>query len=230
MPPKRAPVKAAAGAKAKYDRPGENGGKKSPLKRRPMKGYSQPSTGLRLFTNRLQDGVWTAFVANASPKGKVPFVQDLADKVKSKSRDSERLRVNRIVHRRNPLAPEGSDIELMDDEGIWPLRQFVHVVQEDEEDTEPAAADWGRTLAREVTELKAQSKYPKHCSYGGSLTSSNGPESVDTHLMNKDVVELVDTLYHDNIEDGTFWDDEDTVRKFFAHADDPRTLFFQLRE
>ena len=39
-----------------------------------------------------------------------------------------------VVHRRNPVAPEGSNIELMDEERIWPLRQFVHVVQEDEED------------------------------------------------------------------------------------------------
>ena len=118
----------------------------------------------------------------------------------------------------------------MDEEGIWPLRQFVHIVQEDEEDTEAAAADWGRLLAREITELKAQSKYPKHCTYGGSLTSPNGPESVDTHLMNKDIVELVDILYRDNIDDGSFWEHEDIVRGFFAHADDPKTLFLELRE
>ena len=224
MPPKRAPAKAATSGGFRHKQP------KSPLKRREVKGFTQHSTSIKVYVTRLKNGIWVLIVVNSSPKGKHPYLQDLVDKIKSRSPSSLLLKINRICHRRNPTAPEGADVELMDEEGIWPLRQFVHIVQEDEEDNEAAAAEWGRMVAREITELKAQSKYPKHCTFGGSLTAPTGPESVDTHLMNKDVVDLVDTLYRDNIDDESFWEYEDIVRGFFAHAEDPKTLFLELRE
>ena len=112
------------------------------------------------------------------------------------------------------------------------MRQFLRILDDDEDDSTESVKAWGTDIAAKLTELNKTASYPTVCIFGGDLTPPTGPPSVDTHVLNSDVVQIVRHLYGSSIDDGTFFeqlldDDKDKTlaKKFFAHTADPRTLF-----
>jgi hypothetical protein len=120
----------------------------------------------------------------------------------------------------------------MDD--TYPMRQFVRILDEDEDDTAKSLKSWGKDIADKLTELNKSSTYPTVCIFGGDLTPSTGPPPVDSHILNRDVVQIARYLYGSAIDDGTFFDtnleddengDKTLSKKFFGQTKDPRTFF-----
>jgi len=146
------------------------------------------------------------------------------------------LNILTIVPRR---ATDGSNNRLMD--GHFAMRQFLEVLDEEEDNDSVSAEKWGRAIAAKITELNKTSIYPTVCAYGGDLTPDSGPPTIDTHLLNRDVVTLASHLYNNPIVDGSFFerivtydeDDDDgdetilpsVSSQFFGSIEDPRSLF-----
>jgi hypothetical protein len=149
------------------------------------------------------------------------------------------LNIHAIVPRR---ASDGSNNRMMD--GHYAFRQFVQISNEDEANDSAFLEKWGRAIASRITELNKTSAYPTVCVYGGNITPVSGPPSVDTHLMNKDVVTIATNLYNNAIADGSFFEEygEDGApeyegeegfpesfpsvsSEFFGSIEDPRSLF-----
>ena len=114
------------------------------------------------------------------------------------------------------------------------MRQFVHILDSDEEDSTATVKAWGKDIAAKVTDLNKSTTYSKLCTYGGDITPPKGPTSLDNHILNDDVIQIARYLYGSSIDDGTFFDepledddDEDKTlaKKFFMHTNDPHILF-----
>lgn len=182
-----------------------------------------------VWTIRLKAGVWVAFVVKGSNRTKGAYIQHLVNLARSNDASVKHLGISSIILRRTP---DGSNYHIMD--GTYPMRQFVRILDDDEEDSADTVKAWGMEIAQKLTDLNKSSTYPTVCIYGGDLTPSTGPPSVDTHILNNDVVQIARYLYGSSIDDGTFFDeildddeqeDKTLAKKFFAHTNDPRTLF-----
>ena len=91
--------------------------------------------------------------------------------------------------------------------------------------------------ALKLQNFNKTSQYPTTCSFGGDLTPASGPPTVDTHLLNSDVVNIATHLYNNAIIAGSFFepvqgtensdneDGEPISAEFFGNIDDPRSLF-----
>ena len=182
-----------------------------------------------VWTIRLKAGVRVAFVVKGSNRTKGAYIQHLVNLARSNDDSVQHLGISSIIPRRTP---DGSNNHIMD--GTYPMRQFVRILDDEEEDSAETVKAWGIEIAKKVTDLNRSSTYPTVCIYGGDLTPSTGPTSLDTHILNNDVVQIARYLYGSAIDDGTFFDealdddgqgDKTLAEKFFKNTEDPRTLF-----
>jgi hypothetical protein len=182
-----------------------------------------------VWTIRLKAGVRVAFVVKGSDRTKGAYIQHLVNLARSNDDSVQHLGISSIIPRRTP---DGSNNHIMD--GTYPMRQFVRILDDEEEDSAETVKAWGIEIAKKVTDLNRSSTYPTVCIYGGDLTPSTGPTSLDTHILNNDVVQIARYLYGSAIDDGTFFDealdddgqgDKTLAEKFFKNTKDPRTLF-----
>lgn len=218
--------------------PSKNATSKSPQRQRLEKGhFGLQKQGDIVYIIRLKQNIRIAFVVKANNRGKGSYIQHLVNLIRNNDESVAHLNILCIVHRR---ATDGSNNRLMD--GHFPVRQFVEALDEAEENDSPSAEKWGRAIAAIITDLNKSSVYPTICAYGGDLTPVSGPPTVDTHLLNKDVVTLASHLYNNPIVDGSFFEeivlsdeeeDEDAEHtvlpsvssEFFGSIADPRSLF-----
>jgi hypothetical protein len=182
-----------------------------------------------VWTIRLKAGVRVAFVVKGSDRTKGAYIQHLVNLARSNDDSVQHLGISSIIPRRTP---DGTNNHIMD--GTYPMRQFVRILDDEEEDSTETVKTWGIEIAKKLTDLNRSSTYPTVCIYGGDLTPSTGPTSLDTHILNNDVVQIARYLYGSAIDDGTFFDealdnddqgDKTLAQNFFAHTKDPRTLF-----
>jgi hypothetical protein len=208
----------------------------SPQRQKLEKGhFGLQKQGDIVYIIRLKQNIRIAFVVKANNRGKGSYIQHLVNLVRNNDESVAHLNILTIVPRR---ATDGSNNRLMD--GHFAMRQFVEALDEEEENDSASAEKWGRAIAAKITELNKSSVYPTVCAYGGDLTPDAGPPTVDTHLLNKDVVTLASHLYNNPIVDGSFFeeiiepgeddDEDDTVlpsfsSDFFGSIADPRSLF-----
>ena len=231
-------------SKSKKSPPGKKGTRasksgcpKSPQRQKLEKGhFGLQKQGDIVYIIRLKQNIRIAFVVKANNRGKGSYIQHLVNLIRNNDESVAHLNILSIFPRR---ATDGSNNRLMD--GHYPMRQFVEVLDEEEENDPPSAEKWGRAIAAKITELNKSSVYPTVCVYGGDLTPDSGPPTVDTHLLNKDVVTRASHLYNNPIVDGSFFEEivqlnedddeeEDIVlpsvsSDFFGSIDDPRSLF-----
>jgi hypothetical protein len=218
----------------------KNGCSKSPQRQKLEKGhFGLQKQGDIVYIIRLKQNIRVAFVVKANNRGKGSYIQHLVNLIRNNDDSVAHLNILNIVPRR---ATDGSNNRLMD--GHFAMRQFVEVLDEDEENDTASAEKWGRAIAARITELNKISVYPTICAYGGDLTPDSGPPTVDTHLLNRDVVTIASHLYNNPIIDGSFFqdivepdeeDDEDgegtihpsVASEFFGSIADPRSLFIE---
>lgn len=234
--------KAASSPKNPY----KNGGKKkgtsnssSPSKHKREKvekgGMALQKYGDIVHVLRLREKLRIGFVVRGNDRMKGAYVQHLVNLVRNGDDSVAHLGIDAVLPRR---VSDGSNNRMMD--GTYPMRQFLQVLNEDDDDSPEAAKKWGEDIAKKMTELGKTSMYPSNCSYGGDLTPADGPAVVDTYLLNSDVVNVASHLYKDAIIDGSFFeplpaDDEDDdddseptpplSAQFFHNTGDPRSLF-----
>lgn len=194
-----------------------------------------------VYAIRLRQNVRVAFVLRANNRGKASYIQHLVNLIRNDDPSVAHLNILTVVPRR---ATDGSNNRLMD--GNYPMRQFLQTLDEDEENDSASAETWGRAIAAKVTELNRTSICPTTCIFGRDLTPAAGPPTIDTHLINRDVVTLATYLYNNAIVDGSFFaeimprphhdaadaDEENNQGvtpplsgDFFGFIDDPRSLF-----
>ncbi len=210
----------------------------TPLREKVEKGgNSLQKYGDILYIIRLKQRMRVAYVVKGSNRSKGSYIQHLVNLIQNGDDSVIPLRIDAVIPRR---VPDGSNNRMMD--GTYAMRQFLQVLNDDDDDSLEAARTWGTDIAKMITNLNKTSQYPTRCSFGGDLTPASGPPTVDTHLMNADVVNVASHLYNNAIIDGSFFepiqnsgddDDEDnndgTVEplssQFFGTIDDPRSLF-----
>ena len=182
-----------------------------------------------VWTIRLKAGVHVAFIVKGSNGKKGAYIQHLVNLARSNDESVMPLNISSIIPRRNL---DGSNTPFMD--GTYPMRQFVRILDEDEEDSVVAVKEWGTTIADTMTKLNKTSTYPSTCVYGGDVTPSTGPAPVDTQMLDNDTVQIARHLYGSAIDNGTFFEevienDQDEnhtlANMFFTKTADPRTLF-----
>lgn len=199
-----------------------------------------------MYTMRLKQNVRVAFVVRANNRGKGSFIQHLVDLIHNNDPSVAYLDILTVVSRR---ASNGSNNRMMD--GNYPMRQFLGVLNDGENNDAASAETWGHAIAEKITDLNRASVYPTRCAYGGDLTPEAGPSTIDTQLINRDVVTLATHLYGHSIADGSFFtwiapphhddnaNDDDSANDednnagvippvsadFFGLTDDPRSLF-----
>jgi hypothetical protein len=218
----------------------KNGCSKSPQRQKLEKGhFGLQKQGDIVYIIRLKQNIRVAFVVKANNRGKGSYIQHLVNLIRNNDDSVAHLNILNIVPRR---ATDGSNNRLMD--GHFAMRQFVEVLDEEEENNTASAEKWGRAIAARITELNKTSVYPTICAYGGDLTPDSGPPTVDTHLLNRDVVTIASHLYNNPIIDGSFFQDiveaddeydedgEGTIHpsvasEFFGSIADPRSLFIE---
>ena len=215
--------------------------KTSPKKASPMNPYKSKRTKVAghgciinksnevVWTIRLKAGVHVAFIVKGSNSGKGAYIQHLVNLARSNDETVMHLNISSIVPRRSS---DGSNKPFID--GTYPMRQFLRILDSDEEDSLATIKKWGTAIATTMTNLNKTSTYPSTCVYGGDLTPSTGPPSVDTHVLDADTVQIARHLYGSAIDDGSFFEevlenDEDVdhtlANMFFTKTADPRTLF-----
>jgi hypothetical protein len=153
-----------------------------------------------VYTIRLKQNVRVAFAVRATNQGKGSYIQHLVNLIRDDDASVAHLNVLTIVPRR---AGDGSNDRLMD--GNYPMRQFLQVLDENDNNDSASAETWGRAIATKITELNKTSIYPTRCTYAGDLTPATGPDTIDTQLINRDVVALAMHLYEHAITDGSFF-------------------------
>ena len=183
----------------------------------------------------MKEGLRVAFAVRASNRSKGSYIQHLVNLIRNGDDSVAHLGVDAVIPRR---ASDGSNNRMMD--GNYPMRQLLQVLDGKEENTSEEAKKWGELIAKKMTDVNKTSMYPTTCSFGGDLTPATGPPTVDTHLLNADVVNVATHLYNNAIVDGSFFeatanDDDDGEEDgedgtplsadFFGHIDDPRSLF-----
>lgn len=210
---------------------------KPPQRQKLEKGhFGLQKQGDILYIIRLKQNIRIAFVVKANNRGKGSYILHLVNLISNNDESVAHLNILTVVPRR---ATDGSNNRLMD--GNFAMRQFVEVLDEGKENDSPSAEKWGRAIAAKITDLNKSSVYPTVCVYGGDLTPDSGPPTVDTHLLNRDVVTLASHLYNNSIVDGSFFEeivelnednDEDEYivlpsvsSEFFGSIEDPRSLF-----
>jgi hypothetical protein len=203
-------------------------------------GLQKKGQGDIVYTIRLKQNVRVAFVVRANNRGKGSYIQHLVNLIRNDDPSVAHLNILTVVSRR---ASDGSNNRLMD--GNYPMRQFLEVLDENENNDLASAETWGRAIATKITELNETSVYPTRCDYGGDLTPAAGPPTINTQLINRDVVTLATHLYESSIADGSFFawivpphhddnaNNEDSNAEvippvsadFFGLIEDPRSLF-----
>lgn len=186
-----------------------------------------------VYVIRLKQNLRIAYVIKGNNRTKGSYIQHLVNLINNDDESVSHLGINAVLPRR---APDGSNNKMMD--GIYPMRQFLQILNEDDDDSTEAAKTWGSDIAKVITNLNKTSQYPTTCTFGGDLTPPTGPPTVDTHLMNSDVVNIACHLYNNSIIDGSFFenvlanDDSDKneetealSKQFFGSVDDARSLF-----
>ena len=184
-----------------------------------------------VYVIRMKQNLRIAFVVKASNKSKGAYIQHLVNLIRNGDDSVQHLGIDAIIPRR---VSDGSNNRMMD--GMYPMRQFLQVLDEEEENSAEQAREWGHQIAKKITDLNRTSTYPTTCSFAGDLTPPDDLPTVDTHLMNADVVNIASHLYKNAIMNGSFFepicDDEGDEENnmpvsadFFGYIDDPRSLF-----
>ncbi len=199
-------------------------------------GNSLQRQGDIVYVIRLKQKMRVAYVVKGNNRSKGAYIQHLVNLIQNGDDSVASLRIDAVVPRR---VPDGSNNRMMD--GTFAMRQFLQVLNEDDDESPEAARIWGTDIAKMITNLNKTSQYPTVCTFGGDLTPATGPPTVDTHLLNADVVNVASHLYNNAIIDGSFFepipgdenDDDDESpdsmeslsAQFFGSIDDPRVLF-----
>lgn len=193
-----------------------------------------------VYTMRLKQNVRVAFVVKANNQGKGSYIQHLVNLIHNNDPSVDHLNILTVVPRR---ASDGSNNRLMD--GNYPMRQFLEVLDENDNNDAASAEIWGCAIAAKIMDLNKTSLYPTRCAYAGDLTPAEGPATIDTQLVNRDVVTLATHLYGSSIANGSFFawivpphhdNNENNENSnggvippvsadFFGLIEDPRSLF-----
>ena len=180
--------------------------KKTPTSHPPRQKLDRSNFGQRqaevVYVIRLKQNCQVAFVVRANNLSKASYIQHLVNLIRNDDPSVTHLNILAIIPRR---ATNGSNNRLMD--GNYPMRQFLQVLDDNEDNDSASAETWGRAIAAKITELNKSAIYPTACSYGGDLTPAGGPSTIDTHLINRDVVTLATHLYSTAIVDGSFFEE-----------------------
>ena len=107
-------------------------------------------------------------------------------------------------------------------DGNYPRRQFVSVIDNQEENTEATATAWAKGVVDFLNSLPY--KHKTNFRFGGDITGDQ-LQSIDSYLLNKDVVTLAKEMYSEAVEDDTFFEYGDVVADFFSASSNPRGLF-----
>jgi hypothetical protein len=213
---------------------------KHPVRQKIGKGhFGLQKQGDVIYTIRLKQNIRVAFAVRANNREKSSYIQHLVHLIRNDDASVAHLNILTVVPRR---ATDGSNQRLMD--GNYPMRQFLEVLDENDSNDSASAETWGRAIAARITELNRTSIYPTMCVYGGDLTPATGPATIDTQLIDRDVVSLAMHLYQSSITDGSFFawiapphpeDASDGASNgglippvsadFFGLNEDPRSLF-----
>lgn len=73
--------------------------------------------------------------------------------------------------------------------------------------------------------MTAEFRYAPNFTYGGDLTGDN-MLALDNYALDRDVARLAQTVYPDEVSDGTFFDMEDILANFFSGVFDSRKRSF----
>ena len=86
---------------------------------------------------------------------------------------------------------------------------------------------WGQAV---VNLYKKFSKYPVHPIVNVLNGNTAIPDlpAVNHYIRNEDAAKIAKVLYHEAIEDGSFWDHEEVVADFFGDLENPQSLFHIL--
>jgi hypothetical protein len=180
---------------------------KSPPTRHPPrqkleKGHFRQKQAEVVYVIRLKQNSRVAFVVRANNLSKASYIQHLVNLIRNDDPSVTHLNILAVIPRR---VADGSNNRLMD--GNYPMRQFLQVLDDNEDNNSASAETWGRAIAAKITELNKSSIYPTVCSFGGDLTPTRGLPTIDTHLINRDVVTLATHLYSTAIVDGSFFEE-----------------------
>lgn len=101
-------------------------------------------------------------------------------------------------------------------------RAFVYVHDSVEENTEQFADGWCRNLTNIMVHT-----FKINISYGGNAAAQNFPipNSLDEFFPTEDVANLAMMAYEESIYNGTFGNDKELFKKYFAHESNGREVF-----
>ena len=107
------------------------------------------------------------------------------------------------------------------------VRCMVKAHNNPAENTAAAAHSWGQAV---VNLYKKFSKCPVHPIVNVLNGNTAIPDlpAVNHYIRNEDAAKIAKVLYHEAIEDGSFWDHEEVVADFFGDLENPQSLFHIL--
>ena len=187
------------------------------VKRSPAKGsFVRASSGNRVFVQRGNEGLMTAFVTKGSNVKEAAYISPFYDYLNDS--ESNELDIRMILARK----VEGLD-EKMTNKGKdgrdYPFRQFVKIVEDDGTGnyiaTKDDAKEFGVKLCKALQNT-GEYKYPSKFIFSGDLSVETGFVPWTDLLVTEDVNKLVKELYGDSVEDLTFFDDAVTVKEIYG--------------
>ena len=188
------------------------------VKRSPAKGgfVRTSSSGNRVFVQRGNEGLMTAYVTKGSNKKESAYIKPYLDFLNDA--ESNDLNIRMVLSRK----AEGLDT-IMTVKGSngtdYPFKQFVKLVDDDGTDnycaTEDDAKEFGTKLAKTLQNT-GEYKYPPKFIFCGDLSVETGSVPWTDLLTMDDVNKLVTELYGDSVENFTFFDDAVTVKAIYG--------------
>ena len=105
------------------------------------------------------------------------------------------------------------------------VQSIVTIIPDITKNGEPPAEAWCEKLVQQIG-----ANFPKEqlkVTFGGDASQYGMKKiaSLDSQFLTEDVVNLAFMSYQESIMNGSFFEDKDLVRKYFAHTGDVRELF-----
>ena len=188
-----------------------------------------------LYHEALPDGFIMSFSAKGKPDGENGFMAsayktmelDLQDERDNNSFASKMM-VSSVLPTRDPITLDARMYSFKDKttgDNIQLQRQsFVYNMRYLPDDMSPES--WCRN---QIRELKKKFKSITNLTYGGTASDNGWPPilSLDQVFLPADVAGLAYSLYEDEINDKSFFDNDDLVASYFKHTDNVFELFVQ---
>lgn len=189
----------------------------------PSKG--QPNTNpFSLFVIPMKQGVSTAYATTYNNPQKSAFVYPIVQHLQANPTIANEWNINEVCFRRVP----GENNSRMPSEpgSAYGFYQFVRIFESEEDSNRRSNVEWGKQLAKHFSDFAAAHyQYPKSFKFVRTPEETELP-TADTHLMNEDVIKVMDTIYPPS----TYSRQEqvDNVQDDFFHFQEAVTLFYLL--